>query len=382
MAVAVARRGIGTSVSASAIPRKTAVPCRTVSRTPGRRFSCEMHGKGRINTLLTQIFQLEGMAWACRASATLRKKVLHLKKRWLDRRVYEYFAVHIAPWLNWGDPVLIYQMGKVGSSSIRNSLFRCPDPRTRLVLMSHEYFPIRNRDPDQISTDPEYRDILAREITHERHVYEQFPLRKRIGRRFRERFYAEMIYRSYVRSKHRLKVITLVREPVANNVSMFFQLLKRYMGTDFEPADYDTDELIDVFISRYMHSRPLTWLDAEIRTHFGIDVYSYPFPVEQGYTVITEGRTSLLVLRCELDDERKERAIAGFLGLDGFEIVRSNVRSEKPEGQKYQEFKQRIRIPPALLDRMYDSKYARHFYSEAERDHFRKRWSGGAGATE
>jgi len=308
-----------------------------------------------------------------------RNTDLHLNKRWFDRRVYEYFAVHIAPWLNWGDPILIYQMGKVGSSSIRNSLFRSDDPRTRLVLMSHEYFPIRNRDPERIAIEPEYRDMLDREIAHEQRVYQQFSLRQRMGRRFREKFYAEMIYRRYVQPKrHRLKVMTLIREPVAHNVSMFFQLLGRYIGPDVEASECDTDELIDIFIEKYMHWRPLTWLDAEVKTNFGIDIYQYPFPAERGYTVISQGKTDLLVLRCEMDDRSKEHAIANFLGLDEFEIVRSNVRSEKPEAQKYEEFKRRIELPPALLDQMYDSKFSRHFYSREERNRFRERWSGGS----
>ena len=303
---------------------------------------------------------------------------MHLKKRWFDRRVYEYFAVHIAPWLNWDDPILIYQMGKGGSSSIRNSLFRCPDPRTRIVLMSHEYFPIRNRDPELIAIEPQDRDILVREIAHEQHVYQQFSLRQRMGRRFREKFYAEMIYRSYVQPKRRLKAITLVREPVANNASMFFQLLRRYIGPDVEPSECDTDKLVDVFIEKYMHERPLTWLDAEVKTHFGIDIFQHPFPIKKGYTAISQENVSLLALRCELDDRAKERAIADFIGLDEFEIVHSNVRNEKPEAQKYEEFKRRIRMPPALLDRMYDSKFARHFYSREERALFRERGSGGS----
>jgi len=305
---------------------------------------------------------------------------MHLNKRWIDRRVYEYFAVTIAPWLNWSDPILIYQMGKVGSSSIRNSLFRCRDPRTRLVLMSHEYFPIRDRDPDRIDIEPVYRDMLEREIAHEQRVYQQFTLRKRLGRRFREKFYAERIYKTYVRSRHRLRVITLVREPVANNISMFFQLLRQYIGPDREISDCSVDELAGVFIEKYMHARPLTWLDAEIKTNFGIDVFQEPFPVHQGYTVISRGETSLLVLRCEMDDRTKAQAIAEFLGLDEFEIVRSNVGSDKRYASRYAEFKRRIRIPPTLLDQMYDSKYARHFYSREEREQFRARWSGNGAA--
>lgn len=301
---------------------------------------------------------------------------MHLKKRWFDRRVYEYFAVHIAPWLNWGDPILIYQMGKVGSSSIRNSLFRCPDPRTRVVLMSHEYFPVRNRDPELIAVEPEYRDMLAREIAHEQHVYQQRTLRNRMGRLFREKFYVEMIYRSYVQPKRRLKVITLVREPVANNVSMFFQLLSQYLGPDIDPSACDTDQLIDIFIEKYMHSRPLTWLDAEVKTHFGIDIFQHPFPIEKGYRSISRGNVSLLVLRCDMDDRTKAQAIADFIGLDEFEIVRSNVAGDKIYANLYAKFKQHIKIPPSLLDQMYDSKFSRHFFSREERDLFREQWSG------
>lgn len=301
---------------------------------------------------------------------------MHLNKRWIDRRIYEYFAVTVAPWFNWSDPVLIYQMGKVGSSSIRNSLFRCQDPRTRLVLMSHEYFPVRNRDLQRITVEPAYRDMLARESAHEQHVYQQFPLRQRLGWRFREKFYAERIYKTWVRSRHRVHVITLVREPVANNISMFFQILDQYLDTGMERSDCDIDELVNIFLKRYMHSRPLTWLDAEIKTNFGIDVYQTPFPVDQGYTMISRGRINLLILRCEMDDRVKAQAIADFLGLDAFEIIRSNVASEKSYARQYAEFKERIRIPPALLDLMYNSKFSRHFYTSEECEQFRARWAG------
>lgn len=303
---------------------------------------------------------------------------MHLNRKWINRRVYEYFAVTLAPWFNWKKPVLIYQMGKVGSSSVRNSLFRRQNPGMRPVLMSHEYFPIRNRDPERIAIEPEYREMLLREIAHDDEVYRQFSLRKRLGWRFREKFYAERIYWTWVRSRHPLRVITLVREPVANNISMFFQIVDQYLGTDIESAGCSIDELIDVFIRKYMHSRPLTWLDAEIKPNFGIDVYQTAFPIDRGYTIISRGRISLLVLRCELDDQTKAKAIADFLGIDEFELVRSNVAGQKSYVRQYAEFKQRIRIPPTLLDQMYESKFARHFYSREERDLFRERWSGGS----
>jgi hypothetical protein len=45
-----------------------------------------------------------------------------------------------------------------------------------------------------------------------------------------------------------------------------------------------------VFLENYMHSRPLTWLDAEINTNFSIDVYRHSFPTDRGCTVISRGR--------------------------------------------------------------------------------------------
>ncbi len=307
---------------------------------------------------------------------------MHLNKRWIDRRVYEYFAVNIAPLLNWRDPILVYQMGKVGSSSIRNSLFRCRDPRTRLVLMSHEFHPLRERDPDRTAIEPESRDYLRRAIEHDRRVYRGYSRRRRLGLRFRERFYSERIYKAYVQSGQRLRVITLVREPVANNVSMFFQLIDQYSDAKIQRSNHDIDELIGVFLTRYLHSRPLVWFDAELRITLGIDVFQHPFPVDKGYTVISSSAIELLVLKCELDDRAKARAIAQFLDLEDFEIVRSNVTSQKPYADQYAEFKRRLRIPLPLLDELYESKYARHFYSEGERARLRARWADRTGRTE
>ena len=301
---------------------------------------------------------------------------MHLKKRWIDRRVYEYFAVNIAPWLGWRNPILVYQMGKVGSSSIRNSLFRCQHPSTRLVLMSHEFFPIRNRDPNEIEIGPEYTEDVIREIEHDKRVFEQFPLRKRFGWRFREKFYTERIYKAYVQPGHPLRAITLVREPVANNISMFFEVFDHYTGTTIEKSSLDIDTITEIFLERYMHSRPLTWFDAELKRTLGIDVFQHPFPLDQGFSVIHDGNKSLLVLKCELDDRSKAAAISKFLGLESLEMVRSNVSSKRSHAKQYEQFKQRIKVPASLLDKLYESKFAKFFYSEEERSRFRERWKG------
>jgi Putative capsular polysaccharide synthesis protein len=317
-------------------------------------------------------------------------KPMYLNKKWINRQVYEYFSVNIAPLLGWRDPILVYQMGKVGSSSIRNSLFRCQDPRTRLVLMCHEFFPIRNRDPGKIDIEPEYKEYVVREMEHDRRVFEQFTLRQRLGWLFRKKFYTERIYRAYVQPGGQVRAITLVRDPVAHNISLFFQVFGQYTGTTIEESGYGIDEMIRIFLDRYAYYRPLIWLDAELKTTLGIDVYKSPFPLDKGYAIMSRDNISLLVLKCELDDQSKTDAIKEFLGLEDFEIVRSNVTSQKSHAKQYQEFKQRIVIPAPLLDEVYGSKFAKHFYSTDELARLRAHWGGrsadlghdGAGTTD
>ena len=102
----------------------------------------------------------------------------------------------------------------------------------------------------------------------------------------------------------------------------------QYTGTTIEESGYGIDEMIRIFLDRYAYYRPLIWLDAELKTTLGIDVYKSPFPLDKGYAIMSRDNISLLVLKCELDDQSKTDAIKEFLGLEDFEIVRSNVTSQ------------------------------------------------------
>ena len=299
---------------------------------------------------------------------------MHLPKRWIDRRLYEYMAVNVGAHWPWATPILVYQMGRVGSSSVRNALFRSRDPATRLVLMSHEFYPVRNRRAEVLDVDPSDRGDVETEIAHAQAVFRRLPWRRKLKLRFREKFYSEMIHRNIVARRRPAKVITLVRDPIANNISMFFQVFRQYADGQREMASYSPNELVQLFLDRYMHSRPLIWFDTELRPMLGIDVYEHPFPTEQGYTVLKQGHLELLVLRCDESDTVKERAIGEFIGIRDFHMVRSNVTARKASAATYAKFQQEIRLPDAYIDRMVGSKYATHFYREGELAEFRRRW--------
>ena len=183
------------------------------------------------------------------------------------------------------------------------------------------------------------------------------------------------LYQRIVKRGKRTKIITIVREPISLNISRFFQWFGRYMGLRDEDAKFTIAELIDMFKTKHSHSHPLTWFDEEVKEVLGIDVYRYPFPKEKGHLTIKEGKFELLVLKAETTDSIKEQAIATFLDMPNFKLsIRSNVSAEKQYAATYREFKESIRLSHDYLDMMYNSKYARHFYSEREIDNAYAKW--------
>jgi Putative capsular polysaccharide synthesis protein len=284
-------------------------------------------------------------------------------------------------------PVVIYQMGKVGSSSIRDSLLNAyPGP----VFHVHWFLPWRKQDPAQFAGSSQAADI-AREIEHQRQAARRLSLLGRLRSRVHEVLYNGLVYRRVTAGRGPVRVITMVRDPVSANLSMFFQRFEQYAGRPFSEESFTVDDILEIFRSRYILSWPLTWFEKELRPRLGIDVFSQPFPHDRGYARFSQGDVELLVLRTECDDAVKERAVAEFLDLPGLRLTMSNVSENKAYAEHYRRFKERIRLPGDVLDAMLESRYALHFYTPEERAAVRTRWiqapdaagrTGGAQAAE
>jgi len=173
------------------------------------------------------------------------------------------------------------------------------------------------------------------------------------------------------------RVITLVREPVARNISAFFQEIDLWapgMLERYERGENIIDSLIDAFFSAYDHELILNWLDIELKYVFGIDVFAHSFPIQQGYEIYQNKLSSILLIRLEDLNACAEEAFKAFLGLERFSLVISNLSKEKEYRGLYKGFTNRIKFPHGYLDHMYSSKFARHFYSNHEIDQFRCKW--------
>lgn len=243
--------------------------------------------------------------------------------------------------------VLVYQMGKVASTSVFHSL---------LDLPGCQAYHVHRMAPDNIAR--------MRQAYLDRGMP---PLDDRLGRQ---------LYQRLVLPGRPASVISLVREPISRNISAFFQGLDGYAGQRDAHRHLDTDALIDCFFSRYLHSIPVEWFDREMKASLGIDVFDSPFPRAQGHQQLASGPYRLLLMRHDLDDEVKERAVAEFLGRDDFRLRRVNEASAKGYAEAYRAFRERIRVPAEYADGLLGSRYARHFYDAEALAAFRRRWVG------
>jgi len=209
------------------------------------------------------------------------------------------------------NPIIIYQMGKVGSSSIKNS------------LKSHgidSVFHAHRINPDNIKA------VQKDNLEHGLKLMLNSIMYDIVGNR---------IYFKIVERNKKSKFITLTREPISRNISAFFQNFLRFTDKRYTDSDFTINELINLFLKEYNHNVPLTWFDVEIKETLGIDVYQHPFPKEKGYLKIKKNNFDLLIIKCELDDKIKNNVLSSFLNLKNLKLTRSNVSLKKEYSATY-----------------------------------------------
>ena len=188
-------------------------------------------------------------------------------------------------------------------------------------------------------------------------------------------------------------VVTLTREPIARNISSFFQNIKvipqeadgsnRVVSKEHGiniTVNNDVSKLVHLFFTRYPHDLPLLYFDFEFRDYLGIDLYQGTFPTAKGFKLYEGQRAKVLLIRMENLDECAAEAFREFLGIENLQLVRRNVGAQKGYAKLYQRFKESITFPESYLDKMYSSKYCQTFYNEAEIEQFRRQWLGTQGS--
>ncbi len=271
------------------------------------------------------------------------------------------------------NPVIIYSVGKVGSTSVAATLEGKLPGRS----VSHVHW-LRS---EHLRADEAHYKDRARAYRGTRRMGRFMPRYVWLGQHLSSAIAAAPADTIW-------DVVTLVRDPVRRNVSSFFQNLEPMF--DFWPAEElktrSADEvaarLVELFLDSYVAGNlpvehdgdPLTWFDVELKPVFGVEVFAKPFPVTRGYEIYAGTNSRVLLVRLEDLDRVAQPAFAEFLGADVGHVVQRNDASDKVYADVYRRFKHLLKMPCQYLDRMYSSRYSRHFYTEGEIAKFRSSW--------
>ena len=249
-------------------------------------------------------------------------------------------------------PILLFQISKVGSTSLANTL---TDMKLGVPIF-HTHI-LNNLDAiyeDILKRNPNARDALS--------AVEQGKLvRKKID---------SGGYKTW-------NVISIVRDPVARSISAFFQGLHETAPDVSKRIDTDlvsAEELLEIFLERRIFNTGEWWFESQLKPVFNFDIFAVPFDKEQGYKIYEESWFRLLMMRLENMNENIQPAMKQFLGIQKFNLVRHNVGEEKSYGKVYNAFL-KLPLPPAYVTKMYSTRTATHFYKEEERERFIEYWT-------
>ena len=175
-------------------------------------------------------------------------------------------------------------------------------------------------------------------------------------------------------------VISMTRELVGRNISCFFELIRNedkpdyYVGSEEKVLSMSIDDLKHHFyhnISSKVHFETANWFDENFKKNLDFDVYDYTFDIQKGFAVYDD---RFLIIRFEDMRRVGEKSIGDFTGIDNFYFVDNiNDGFHKWYSEKYIAFLKEP-VPDWYINMMYDTKLMRHFYSKDEIDCFKKKY--------
>lgn len=204
--------------------------------------------------------------------------------------------------------------------------------------------------------------------------------------------------------KKKIKIISAVREPISRDIAAFFQnsdleywpyhqyncnvfslygnSINSKMIEDKEikercpiwrkSLNQAFEDLTNVIINH--RQDVFSWFDYEINEIFGIDVYSYPFDQEKGYTIIEKENVQILLLKMEYLSGL-EQVIGDFIGDPDYKLVNRNEALGKMYRYVYKKFKENVKISPNYFEYYYAENFKyKHFYSEKEIEASSQHW--------
>ena len=255
--------------------------------------------------------------------------------------------------------IFIWQMGKVGSSTILASL----KPYTGQYNWCH--------DTAIMSDEPylQYNNLI--------HSHSAKP-----------------IYYTLHHSDEEFIVISLVRDLLRRNISAVFQSMTDetpgndcFIGPQEELENWGYERICGEIKKKLLYlnltDQLISWYDMLFKSHFyypdveryHVDLYGVPFDRQRGFQVYSSKtpRIKFLIIRLE-NLNNLEAELGFFLGIKKFRLIVDNVAKHKWYNEIYKQFKEIYKPTGEELSHIYGSKFMKYFYTAEQIDSFVGRW--------
>ena len=255
--------------------------------------------------------------------------------------------------------LLIYQMGKVGSTSLYKTLLNSDIPYR--VIHTHLLSAGGIKEAYDFHRNKGWQDPLALSSLKTNRVISDKLLQT---------------------PPADLKIITLVREPVSRAISNYFENnIRADNNIHANDIDISVDKICRELdkIFRHRITRESTeerWFSNELKTVFGFDVFSHSFDKDAGFAVSSEPGYKLIVSTMESLDTFMRDYLPDILSIEyPLKIQRSNIGADKQTASLYKRVASEFRLDRDLCEKMFSGRYVRHFYTDQMIDSFISRWS-------
>lgn len=240
-----------------------------------------------------------------------------------------------------GVDVVIYTLGKSGSSSVNYTLMN--------------RYPFRKIYHVHFLSDHWIRGIFPG-TPHERNIHKA------------EDYFA-------YKAKHpdyKTKYIALVREPIGRDISGFFQ---NYRLMNLEINKENLESIRQQIYGRG-HDLALNWFDTDFFNYTGFDIFNVPFDKEKGYQIYEIDKdTELLIIRTDKLSQVFIPSMKEYLKVEFPKLINFNVSSNKKDGDTIKALKNHYYEEEADLDKVYNSKFMKYFFTDQEIQTYRQKWT-------
>lgn len=167
---------------------------------------------------------------------------------------------------------------------------------------------------------------------------------------------------SYKGKIEKPQYITIVRDPVARNLSSFTFGIHGHMS-DYILRTKPSDKFkAEYFLKLFRHDYVLTWYATEFLKNTGISVYDKLLDREAGYWILD----NLLILKAERMTEVFPEATLLFLGRE--------IKLEQ-KARKFPPYFGMVKyLPEWYYEKMYDHLFTGFFYTDEEINGFYAKW--------